>query len=283
MIGDLHCHTIFSDGTTGIDDLVFHAKRGGMDFVAITDHDTMAGVNRAEVVGKRHGIQVIPGVELSAADMQRGGKKVHILCYLPKKPERILSLCTKVLQNRNKVAQEMIRRVMRYYPVTEDLIVRCAAGSPAIYKTHIMQALMILGYTDRVYSNLYTELFSSAHGRCFVPGEYPDVREVLCHIQSAGGVAVMAHPCEFGGNFDLLDELGRDGSIDGVELHHPRANPEGMSCIKGMASRYELICTGGSDFHGSNSSNPNPIGSCIASGDAIAQLFDRAKQKGKQY
>ncbi len=280
MIGDLHCHTLLSDGSTGIEDLVFSAKRGGMDFVAITDHDTMAGVNRAEVVGKRHGIRVIAGVELSAADMERDGKKVHILCYLPKKPQRILSLCTKVLQNRNKVAVEMIKKVMCYYPVTEEQVIRCAHGSQAIYKTHIMQALMNLGYTDRVYSELYKTLFSSKDGSCFVPSEYPDVRQVINVVRSAGGVAVMAHPCEFGGNFDLIEELGREKLLDGVELHHPRANAEGKRCIEGMASRYDLICTGGSDFHGSNASPPNPIGTCVADGGNIARLFDCAKSKG---
>ena len=82
MIGDLHIHTRFSDGSMGIDDVVFYAKRAGLDFIAITDHDTMAGCTRGRVVGERIGIQVLAGVELSCFDRERG-RKVHLLCYLP--------------------------------------------------------------------------------------------------------------------------------------------------------------------------------------------------------
>ena len=65
MIGDLHCHTRLSDGSMNIDDVVFYAKRAGLDFLAITDHDTMAGCTRAAIVGNRMGIGIIPGVEFS--------------------------------------------------------------------------------------------------------------------------------------------------------------------------------------------------------------------------
>lgn len=61
MIGDLHCHSKLSDGSTGLDDIVFYAKRAGLDALAITDHDTMSGVPRAEILGRRYGLTVIPG------------------------------------------------------------------------------------------------------------------------------------------------------------------------------------------------------------------------------
>ena len=89
---DLHCHTKLSDGTLGIDDLIILAKNSGVTTLAITDHDSLAGIVRAELIGHRHGVNVIPAVEFSATDSKRGAK-AHILCYLPDKPERLEGLC----------------------------------------------------------------------------------------------------------------------------------------------------------------------------------------------
>ena len=83
MAADLHCHTKLSDGSVGIEDLIVIAQKSGIDTIAITDHDCLAGTVRGKVIGKRYGVNVIPGVEISAIDNE-AGKKVHILCYLAK-------------------------------------------------------------------------------------------------------------------------------------------------------------------------------------------------------
>ena len=88
MKGDLHVHTTLSDGSLGVEDVIAQAKRIGLDFISITDHDTMSSISRAKVLGDRYGIQAIPGVELTAWDKTRG-RKVHILCYAPQKPDRL--------------------------------------------------------------------------------------------------------------------------------------------------------------------------------------------------
>ena len=276
MIGDLHCHTRLSDGSSSIEDLIFYAKRAGMDFVALTDHDTMAGTTRAAVLGQRYGIVVLPGAELSAWDNDRG-RKVHVLCYLPRKPQRLLSICSKVLESRARAGQEMVRRAMTYYPVTAEHIARHASGSKAIYKVHIMHALMDLGYTGQVYGELYHRLFDSQNGLCFVPTEYPEVHTIIDSIHSAGGIAVMAHPTEFH-SLDLLEDLAKQRLLDGVEVHHPRCSPEAEVVIGGIANRYGLIQTGGSDFHGYYASCPNPVGSCITVGEEIDKLFHLSKK-----
>ena len=72
LSGDLHCHTRLSDGTLGIEDLIAFAKKKGLETIAITDHDCLAGTVRSKVIGARHGIQVIPGVELSSTDAEAG-------------------------------------------------------------------------------------------------------------------------------------------------------------------------------------------------------------------
>ena len=87
MAADLHCHTKLSDGSVGIEDLIVIAQKSGIDTIAITDHDCLAGTVRGKVIGKRYGVNVIPGVEISAIDNE-AGKKVHILCYLADAPDR---------------------------------------------------------------------------------------------------------------------------------------------------------------------------------------------------
>lgn len=276
MLGDLHCHTRLSDGSSTIDDLVFYAKRGGLDFVAITDHDTMAGVTRATVLGKRYGIKVVPGVELSAYDTARK-RSVHILCYLPQKPDRLLGICTKVTQSRTRAGQEMLNRAMRYYPITPEHVSRYYSGSKALYKVHIMNAIMDLGYTNTIHGPLYHELFDSWSGSCYVEVTYPDVRHVIDVIHSAGGLAVMAHPPEYD-SFDLLEELCSKGLLEGVEYSHPRCGPEDKKRIAELADHYGLIKTGGTDFHGYYASDPHPLGSFVTQPEEIDKMYKMVKK-----
>ena len=113
MIGDLHCHSKLSDGSTGLDDIVFYAKRAGLDALAITDHDTMSGVPRAEILGRRYGLTVIPGVEISTFDPNTG-RRVHILCYLPHKSDALAGLLERTLEERRRSGERMIENVSRY-------------------------------------------------------------------------------------------------------------------------------------------------------------------------
>ncbi|MBP0962706.1 MAG: PHP domain-containing protein [Oscillospiraceae bacterium] len=272
MIGDLHCHSTLSDGSSSLEDLVLYAKNAGLDYIALTDHDTLAGNAQAVALGKRCGVGVIPGVEFSAVDSQRGGRKVHILCYFPRNTQPLEKICRRTLSSRTQAGEEMIRRVMEQYPVTAENIARYTSASQSIYKSHIMLALMDLGYTDRVYSDLFHKLFGS-DGSCFVPTEYAEVREVVSAIRDAGGLSVMAHPFQYGGSYQLLEELAQTKMIDGVELHHPRAKQKDMELSKEIAERYNLICTGGTDFHGACTSSPNPIGTYITSQENRARII----------
>lgn len=280
MIGDLHCHTRFSDGSMSIDDLVFYAKRAGLDFVAVTDHDTMEGVTRAMVLGKRLGINVIPALEISCMDFARGNK-AHILCYLPDSPDRLQGMLGKTLAARERAGRHMIRDVMRYYPVTEEHIQRYTLGSKSIYKAHIIQAVLDLGYDCQSHGELYQQLFATEGGLCSRELEYPDVYDALELVHSAGGIAVMAHPSVYDG-MELMVELAQKGRIDGIETEHPRIPPEHQAVIHQTAATYGLIQTGGSDFHGFLSGRPNPLATCVTPDGWINALFDRKRNVKKK-
>ena len=103
MKGDLHVHTTLSDGSLGVEDVIAQAKRIGLDFISITDHDTMSSISRAKVLGDRYGIQTIPGVELTAWDKTRG-RMSQILFLAPQKPDRLEGICRRCSEIRQSCA-----------------------------------------------------------------------------------------------------------------------------------------------------------------------------------
>lgn len=265
----------------GIDDLLVLAKRSGITTLAITDHDCLAGVVRAKIIGERYGITVIPAVELSCTDPNRGGK-AHMLCYFPDKPERLEGLCKRNSQHRKNAGKLMALKASQKFPLTPEFIVKCAAGSTNLYKQHIMQALMEAGFTTTIFGDLFDQLFKkSSPDNILVEATYPSPQETLEAIHDAGGIAVLAHP-GFYDNFELLDELIELG-LDGVEVWHPENTPEQQEYLKKKAKKHHLVMTGGSDFHGRYNAYPIRLGDYGPDEDALAALFGyKAKQRRKQ-
>lgn len=278
MRGDLHCHTKLSDGSLGIEDLITLAKKHGIEAIAITDHDCLAGTVRGKIIGDRFGVQVIPGVELSATD-SKTGKKVHLLCYLSDAPDRLEGLCHRNSLARKKAAHYMMLQVAKRYPVAAELIVKCATGSTNIYKQHIMQALMECGFSRDIYGEMYHKLFDKdSPESVLVTPKYPDIEEVLTAIHDAGGIAVLAHPYFFD-NLDSLPRLIENG-LDGIEVWHPCATEEQQAELKKIATKNKLLMTGGTDFHGLYNLDPVSIGDVLTPDDAMAKLLGyKAKQK----
>ncbi len=283
MIGDLHCHTTLSDGSLGIEEVIAQAKKMQLDYLAITDHDTLSSSNRAHILGERYGINIIPAVELSAWDKKRD-KKVHILCYAPQKPDRLEGLCLKSCSIRTACAKDMINKVMERYPIPPDAVRMYTKGSKSIFKQHIMRALCNYGYATELYGEINNRLFSYPDGECLVQREYPDVNFVLDLIHSSKGVAVMAHPFLFD-NYDLIDELIEKKKLDGIEVYHYSANDEQRELLLKKCEENGLVATGGSDFHGLYNSVPTHIGSSVtndANMKKLMSLISANKLKAKK-
>ncbi len=277
MKGDLHCHTKLSDGSLGIEEIIVQAKRTGIDFISITDHDTLSSISRATVLGERYGVRIIPGVELSAWDKARKSK-VHILCYYPQKPDRLEGLCLKSCAIRKASTLEMLDKVMKLYPITSEQVLKHASGSKSIYKSHIMRALIDYGYATEFHGKLDDELFNDEYGTCTVDREYPDVNFVIDLIHSAKGVAVMSHPAQYN-NIELLEELAEKGKIDGVEVYHYSSTENDRKKILQIAEKYNLIVTGGSDFRGLYNIEPSHIGMNTTDKENLDRIFKLANKK----
>lgn len=275
MACDLHCHSKISDGSLGIEEIIGIARRRGLSALSITDHDAVVGATRAVIVGKRLGIQVIHGVELSAMDPNTG-RKVHILAYLCDTPDRLEELCRRTNASRKAAATNMLKKVLRYYPILPESVARCASGSTNVYKQHIMHALIDAGYADSFFGETYQKLFSPVNGCAYVPVEYPTVDEVIDLIHSAGGLAVLAHPYTYDST-DLMQVLVADNRLDGIEVWHPRNNEAQTASLLDFANKHNLLTTGGSDFHGMYTSTPRPLGSFTAPDETIQLMQERKK------
>ncbi len=279
MSADLHCHTKLSDGSLSVEEILGLAKRAGIETVAITDHDTLAGALKGKVIGERMGIKVIPGVELSSYDMVRK-RKVHILAYLCREPARLEGICKKIAQERKKAALIMMQKVMRIYPITTDMVARRAQGSTNVYKQHMMHALMDAGYTDELYGDVYKRLFDPEFGEAYHAVEYPDVRMVLDLVHQAGGIAVLAHPGVYD-SYDLMEELAAEKLLDGIEAYYPRSRANDAVGLSAFAKKENLLTTGGTDFHGMYGFRPLPLGSSTTPPVCLKELLNFKREKGE--
>ena len=278
MAADLHCHTKLSDGSVGIEDLIVIAQKSGIDTIAITDHDCLAGTVRGQVIGKRYGVTVIPGVEISAFDFE-AGKKVHILSYLADAPNRLEAVCKRVSVARKRAGQIMMLKVASRFPITSDFIINHASGSTNLYKQHIMHALMDAGYTDKIFGDLYYALFDASNEtNILAPTKYPSVEEVINEIHGAGGIAILAHPALFD-NYNEIEKYVSMG-LDGVEEWHPSADEETISKLAELCKKQKLLMTGGSDFHGIYGQKTVTLGACSTPQEHLDKLMGyKAKKK----
>lgn len=267
MQGDLHCHTRFSDGSMEVNSLIDYAVRLGLNAIAVTDHDTMAGALGAAAYASSRGVSLLPGMEVSTFS-RKIGRKVHLLCYLPHNPQPLLELCGKTLRERTRCSEKAVEMLSKRYPIDFETVRRYAAGCPAVYRQHIMLALCDMGYSLTIFGELYRELFSSHGGWALVESRYPETAEALAIIKECGGLAVLAHPGVYG-SFPLIPELCRMG-LDGIEAFHPRQTKEDEEKAVAAAGKYGLFITGGSDFHGYFSMSLNQPGSRTAPESTLA-------------
>lgn len=279
MVADLHCHTVLSDGSATVEQAMKFAHNVGLSAIAITDHDTFAGVEKAKQIGAKFGIKVIDGAEISAFDYQRY-KKVHVLCYLPDYPEKLAPIMNETLSERRRSGMNAIEVLCNRYPITREDFLSYAKDSTTIFKQHIMRALMDAGYSDRVFSDLYYDLFKRpSDKRIHAPIKYPDVYDVVKTIRNAGGIAVIAH-AGFYDNFELIEQLTSEGLIDGVEVWHPENDEEQTRWLYEFADANSLLKTGGSDFHGMNNSRMVPVGEYRTPQENLKELLEYKLRKG---
>ncbi|EKN65914.1 PHP domain-containing protein [Neobacillus bataviensis LMG 21833] len=276
---DLHCHTNISDCSFSFEEIVQFALKEKVSHLAITNHDTTKGLEEMTVLGKEKGIEIIPGIEISAYDFKRN-RRIHVLGYLIEPGHSsIQDLCEPLLTERHQASYLMVQHLIEAgYSISWEQVEQNAAGGTGVYKQHIMHALIDNGYTDSIYGDLYKKLFSrgqngEAPGIAFVPVKYVDARSAIQVILQAGGVPVLAHPGQYK-SFEAVPELVEAG-LQGIEVWHPLHTRMDVERAKQFAAEYDLITTGGTDFHGFYGENEVVLGSEDPGKKAIEGLKKR--------
>lgn len=255
MYADLHVHTTASDGTATPEQIVQEAKKIGLAAVGITDHDNIDAILPARRASRQCGVEVVPGVEFSTEWQHQ---EIHILGYYLKFEEAWFQERLRLLQaDRIQRAKNIVKKLDRLgFPIGYDRV-RTLAGSGAVGRPHIAQALMEKGYAISI-----TDAFTRFIGRdapAYVPRRRVAPEEAVSLILKAGGVPVMAHvgvpPADA-----LIEKLVAQG-LKGLEVYYPDHDQTVIAHYLQIAKRYCLLATGGSDFHGFNRERA-PLGAC---------------------
>ncbi|WP_227013832.1 PHP domain-containing protein [Paenibacillus psychroresistens] len=260
---DLHCHTNVSDNSFSIEEVIKQAKAADLTHLAITDHDTTAGIQEALLYGEQNQLQIIPGIEISASDPKRD-RRAHILgLYIDPHHPALDNVCKPTLLSRQEATRQMVSIVADMgYNISWELVNSYAKTGTTVYKQHIMHALMDLGYCEEINGELQRKLFSRSAkdaGKALIPLAYPSAEDAIRAIRKAGGVAVLAHPGQLG-NFEAIEEWVSFG-LQGLEVYHPSHSTADTELALQLAEKYSLAVTGGADYHGIYGSEDFPLGS----------------------
>ena len=248
-LADLHTHTTASDGQYTPAELAELAKARGLSVLAVTDHDTTAGVDEAVEAGKALGLRVIRGVELSAKEHHN----FHILGYgFRTGPSELARLCEKLRAGRDERKYRILEFLQEkgiHISLTE---VEELAGGQVIARPHFAQVLVRRGYaaTNREAFDRYLD---SGEFRQKVTRFKADARTCIEAVKSAGGVVSLAHPYQMGlpeGELEALVKQLADWGLDALECFYPKYTPDQQTLYRRLAEKYRLRQTGGSDFHG---------------------------------
>jgi len=249
---DLHVHTTASDGTLSPAATVQHARRRGVSAVAITDHDTVDGVAAALAAGADVGIDVVPGIEISA---EHHLGTLHVLGYYIGHDDTRFRERIAVLQRARNERNPRIVEKLRQLGISITLEqVEREAGTGQVGRPHFAKVLVRQGVV-RTVGEAFTRYLKKG-ARAYVDKyRFPPHEAIRC-IREAGGVAVLAHPAIIGRHSravlqNLVAELTACG-LQGIEVYYPEHSPRQQQLYKGFARRFDLVETGGSDFHGTN-------------------------------
>lgn len=241
---DLHVHTTFSDGLFTPGEVVEHALDLGLGAVAITDHDCVDGVLPAIEAAQGTGLEVIPGIELSASC---GDSEIHILGYfLDPADEELLGSLGRMTINRRSRMEEMIGRLADKGLKVDREKVFSQVKDGTVGRMHLARAMVaqkIAGSVREVFDRYIGDgkPFHIRHKRL-------DHKDAIAMIKRAGGVPVLAHPGNMGRDEDI--PLYVEAGLEGIEASHSEHSGKQSAKYLEMTERYHIIATGGSDCHG---------------------------------
>lgn len=292
---DLHMHSTFSaDGEFTPAELVDIAKSEGLSVIALTDHNTTAGVGEALAVGQAAGIEIIPAVELDCIFQD---VDFHVLAYyVDHQSEKIARICDDIREQESLVARERIRLVNAMGIeldeaealaratdgiITGELIADIAMSKPDSAKNPLLQPYLPGGpRSDNPYVNFWWD-YCSQGKPAYVSINYISMAEVIALIRELGGIPCLSHPgANLKGHYELLEGIVALG-MQGIEVYNNYHSPDEVRYFAEKAREYGLAITCGSDFHGKTKPSIR-MGQYGYDGDGL-DLLDRLKRLRPAY
>lgn len=249
---DLHTHSLFSDGSRRPEELIAYAKKKELFCLALTDHDTIDGLEEAIETGKREGIYVIPGIELSS---DYHGKDIHILGYFIDYKSQDLQRKLELFQElRRKRNIKMVRLLNEGgYAISLENLYEIYGSKSVITRMHLAKALFDQGYVKDIPTAFATILAKDSP--YYVPREGISPERAVSLIRENKGTAVLAHPTLYKLSDEKLRELIsalKVLGLSGIETYYSTYTPEQTAYIKAIGEEFHLFPTGGSDYHGTS-------------------------------
>jgi len=256
-IHDLHAHTTASDGSLVPAALVQHAADCGVQVLAVTDHDTTAGLDEARAASRRHAIELISGIEISVTWSHQ---TIHVLgLQIDPECEALQQGLRKLHEFRQWRAEEIARRLEKARIPGGLEAARRYAGGKIISRTHFARFLVDAGYAKDMKQVFKRYLVANKPG--YVPGQWASLAEALGWIQEAGGVAVLAHPARYRISsqrlYQLLEEFRELGGA-GIEVVSGSHSQGDILRFAELAGQYGFYASRGSDYHGPENAYADP-------------------------
>ena len=249
---DLHTHSNLSDGTDSPTRLMLAAAAAGLDIVALTDHDTMAGVAEARAAGQRVGVRVLAGVELST---NHAGGEIHLLGYgMDPRNSELNAEMLRLRRSRTERLPRMLARLTELgMTIGESAVLGRAGGSGAsVGRPHVADELVAAGYAAN-----RAEAFAKYLDRgrpAYVERYTLPLTDAIALVHAAGGAAVLAHPGIRGAEHVLggadIERLAAEHGLDGIEVDYPLHDAATRDLFHRLGQRCDLVRTGSSDYHG---------------------------------
>jgi len=253
-LADLHTHTTHSDGHLSPLELVQKAKDLGISVLGITDHDTVGALDEAIEAGKTIGVEVIPGMELSASSPEG---EIHVLGYfMDYHSPALTDALTIFRQKRLERIERIVGKLNRMkIPLTVESVLAEATGD-SVGRPHIANALVNNGHAVN-YHQAFNKYIGEGRPAFEKKAEFSP-EDTIRLIAAAGGLSFLAHP---GRSVDenLLHHLIKSG-LDGIEVYHPSHSEERIEFYRGIVGEYFLLESGGSDFHGGMKRDEHVLG-----------------------
>ena len=254
---DLHVHSTASDGTYPPEKVAELAKKIGLSAIALTDHDTIAGLEAFQQIGASLGIETIPGIEFAALWEKYHRPEIHIvgLGFDPKHPV-LLERMTEIRKSRDLRNIKMCEKLssIGLHITIED--VAANAGGEIITRAHFANVLLQKGYIAKKEDAFARYISTGLPG--YVEREFLSPELCIRTIKEAGGAAVLAHPTLYGMHMEQLEELCEElisYGLDSIECQYSTYSPAETKAITALAEKMQLLPSGGSDFHGANKPN----------------------------